>query len=288
VREKAVNGENAAMARPRRAREEVVEGAAPPIRPPWYRDVWHWLLVLLLVVLAGVGGYVAWQVWGDDANGDTRVPRAIGLDQSEAITRVQDAGFRVGIKRIAADHPEGRVAHQSPLPGAMLDKGETVTLSVSSGPTAVTDTTVITQTETVEVEPRTVEVPDVVGQNQIAAGAAIEGQGLAADSYPVSGEDERGIVVSQTPGAGSELEEGEIVRLDVSQGVGRQPTRTVPDAIGAKASAARELLRKSGFTVRTRERDAPSDEEVGEVLAQQPRAGVHAEDLSQVTIFVGN
>ena len=39
--------------------------------------------------------------------------------------------------------------------------------------------------------------------------------------------------------------------------------------------------------MRTVLRDAPSDEEVGEVLTQSPAAGTTAPILTQITLFVG-
>jgi len=94
-------------------------------------------------------------------------------------------------------------------------------------------------------------------------------------------------VISQRPVSGTELEEGETVRLNVSLGPGERETTEVPDVTGLEASEARRRARTDGFTVRTVPRGAPSDEEVGEVLTQTPSAGTTAPILTQITLFVG-
>jgi beta-lactam-binding protein with PASTA domain len=138
----------------------------------------------------------------------------------------------------------------------------------------------VTKTET--VEPETVEVPDVVGEDHVTAGAEVDDAGLVANTYPVPSEEARGTVLAQTPGPGSQLPEGTAVRLNVALGPGARGTFGVPDVTGMAAAEARDRCRRARFTCRTIERDAPSEEEVGEVLDQQPAA-----QLSQMTLFVG-
>jgi beta-lactam-binding protein with PASTA domain len=83
------------------------------------------------------------------------------------------------------------------------------------------------------------------------------------------------------------VKEGDTVRLNVSLGPGPREESEIPDVTGLEASEARQRARVEGFAVRTVERDAPSDEEVGEVLTQAPGAGTAAPILTQITIFVG-
>jgi hypothetical protein len=60
------------MARPRAVREEV-GGPPPRVPPPWYRDVWPWLLALGLVVLGIVGGYFGYEAYEDDEDDEPRL-----------------------------------------------------------------------------------------------------------------------------------------------------------------------------------------------------------------------
>lgn len=223
------------MPRARRRAEEIARPAGPPPRvpPPWYRDVWPWLLALGLVVLGLVGGAFAYEAYQDDED-----------DEPEVVTM-------------------------------------TTTETETDGVTTTSGTT------TDEEPPEPVAMPGVVGQNHVEAGSAIEAEGLAADSYPVASSETRGTVVGQRPDPATQVPEGEIVRMNVALGEGARETREVPDVTGPTASNARDSLRRAGFTVRTEYRQAPSDEELGEVLTQQPAAGTSAPDLTQVTIFVG-
>jgi hypothetical protein len=157
--------------------------------------------------------------------------------------------------------------------------------------TVVTDTsgsTTVSRTVTTAAKvPARVAVPDLVGQSQVDAGATAERTGLRADSYPVSSGEARGTVVSQDPPAGGEVDAPSTVRLNVSLGSGARAAKEVPDVTGPKESDARAEARAAGFTVRTVDRDAPTSEELGEVLTQQPAAGSTAPELTQITLYVG-
>jgi PASTA domain len=231
------------MPRVRRREDEVVGQAGPPGPPPWYRDVWPWLLALGLVVLGIVGGAFAYQAYQDDDD----------------------------------DGPEV----------ATVTTSATDTAGGTTGATTTTETTTTETTTTTEEPPEPVPVPDVVGQSTVEGGAAIEAEGLVADSYPVASTETRGTVVAQRPAGGTQLPEGETVRMNVALGGGSRETREVPDVTGPTASNARDTLRRAGLTVRTLYREPPSPEEVGEVLTQDPAPGTSAPDLAQVTIYVG-
>ena len=223
-----------------RRREEPVPAPGPPrVPPPWYRDLWPWLLALGIVVLALIGGYVGYQAYQDD-NESSDEPRVV-----------------------------------------------TVTQTTGTETTVSTTTSTETTTTVAEPPPAPVTVPDVVGQSYVEAGSTLEGMGLAADSYPVASEETRGTVVAQRPAPGTVVKEGDIVRNNVALGAGARETEEVPDVTGPQSSDARATIRRAGFTVRTVFRQAPSAEEVGEVLTQQPASGTSAPELTQITIFVG-
>jgi beta-lactam-binding protein with PASTA domain len=226
------------MARVRR-REEQIPAGPPRVPPPWYRDIWPWLLALGVVVLALIGGYVGYQAYQDDND-----------SSSESVV--------------------------------------TVTQTIGTETTETTTTTSSETTTTVaEPPPAPVTVPDVVGQNYVEAGSTLEGMGLAADSYPVASQETRGSVAAQRPAPGTVLKEGDIVRNNVALGTGARETKEVPDVTGPQASDARATARRAGFTVRTVYRQAPSAEESGEVLTQQPAPGTPLPELTQITVFVG-
>jgi serine/threonine-protein kinase len=272
-------------------REEVYEEPPPLEEPPswWRENLWVWLLVLLILVLGAIG--LIWFLQSDDGGGDRAiVPAVVGKTEAEAIRELERAGLKPVVNADESPRPRGMVFAQAPGGGSRLKEGEPVVISVSTGPpTTTTVTTTATQTTTVAPPPppAPVVVPDVVGQDQVAAGETLESEGLVADSYPVPSEEPAGTVVSQRPAPGTELKEADTVRLNVSLGPDERETSEIPDVTGLEASEARNRARIEGFTVRTVYRDAPSEEEVGEVLTQSPAAGATAPILTQLTLFVG-
>jgi serine/threonine-protein kinase len=148
-----------------------------------------------------------------------------------------------------------------------------------------TETATVTGTET--VEPETVEMPDAVGRDYLEAAADVFAAGLIADTYPVDSEELRGLVVAQEPEAGSQVERGSVVRLDVSLGQGERGERDVPDVTGRELTFAHQVCREAGLTCRTVDREAPGEAQVGKVLDQGPAFGAVVDELTQMTLFAG-
>jgi beta-lactam-binding protein with PASTA domain len=275
--------------RPRERVEEVYEEPLPPEEPPswWRENLWVWLLILLLLVVGGIA--LLWFLQRDDDGGDrVVVPAVVGMTEADAVREITDAGLEPVANPGENNRPEGEVFAQAPGGGSQLKEGEPVVISISTGPPSTTTvTTTTTETVTQPPPPANATLPDVVGQNQVEAGNVLEGNSLVADSYPVPSDEPAGTVISQNPAAETVVKEGDTVRLNVSLGPGPRDESAIPDVTGLEASEARQRARVEGFTVRTVERQAPSQEEVGEVLTQTPAAGAPAPILTQITIFVG-
>jgi beta-lactam-binding protein with PASTA domain len=56
---------------------------------------------------------------------------------------------------------------------------------------------------------------------------------------------------------------------------------------GPTEDEARRIAEDAGFEVRVEETNAPTAEEVGEVVLQRPDAGTRAPEGSELTLFVG-
>lgn len=89
------------------------------------------LVVLALLVAAGAAG--TWYVMQAD---ERAVPRVTGLQLEQAVSRLQDEGFKADISSRPDARPAGVVLRQSPIAGAKRDDGSTVAIVASTGPAA--------------------------------------------------------------------------------------------------------------------------------------------------------
>jgi serine/threonine-protein kinase len=140
------------------------------------------------------------------------VPDVTGLSRESAEARLRDEGLEVAVEEEESDEPEGDVISQSPAGGTEVPRGETVTITVSTGPAQV-------------------EVPDVVGLGEERATARLRSDKLAPvrEERPVTDPEQDGVVLEQRPGAGVEVDEGREVVIVV--GV-LEPGDTLEEAPG--------------------------------------------------------
>ena len=172
------------------------------------------------------------------------------------------------------------------------DDGENEPAATAATVATAPQTVTAVETETVDAtetatEPTSVVVPDVTGQTLVEAGETAESAGLVADSFPVENDAPAGTVVAQEPASETEVAPTRRLRLNVSVGPEAREMIRVPDVTGPKAPRARRIAWERGFTTLTADRDAPSAEEVDEVILQEPAAGTRAPALTQITLYVG-
>ena len=237
--------------------------------PPKKRRRWvPWLLVLLLLTAAGIAGWYVFSQIQDQlaANEPIAVPNVVGLKEEAAVALIQDKGLNPEVQRAAnADVEKGRVFDQNPNAGNRIQKGDRVTLLVSTGP------------------PKT-SVPNVVGMNYGDAVQALNDANLAATKHEIFSQKPVGKVISQDPPAGEQVVEGTEIVLDVSRGVKQV---AVPSVVGMSEDDATTTLQQAGFAVSST--NAPSDSTPeGIVSDQSPDGGTQATKGSTVTITVSS
>jgi len=131
------------------------------------------------------------------------VPNVVGQSQAGAMSAITNAGFVVWkiTWEYSATLPVGAVIAQTPVGGVEVLPGTAVDLVVSKG-----------------MQP--LVMPDVVGQPQVRAEAAITAAGLAVGlvTQACSGTVAAGGVISQSPAAGSEVLPGTVVSIVASLG----------------------------------------------------------------------
>ncbi len=286
----------------------------PPMEPPPERDLWPWLLALLLLVLVGiVAGYFATR---DDqgpqgkrksptavqapmppspattsrtasAAGRVRVPRLVGLTAMAAIRRLQRLGLTGTARNVFSGKQRNHVVAQVPEASRELAKGASVTLTVSKGP-------------------KTFPVPDVVGQAVADALNTLRARNLKTRVVRVPNPARAGQVIAQHPSAGTSAQAFVLVRLNVADGksAGIAPSTSaqaatpstagtplaapglvpVPDLVGKNLADARESLRKVVLIIEVRR--VPNQQPLGTIVAQARKPGTRIKRRSHLLVTV--
>jgi len=233
--------------------------------PPRRSSLWPWLLGVLLVAAVLVGGWFAYQEFQEQLS-ETKpvaVPDVTGVPERLAVREIRDAGLKELI--IREEHEEAKIGivfEQDPQPGDRIEKGNFVTVKVSTG------------------KPKTT-VPNVVGKSRDEAVAELVNAELEANVVPVNSLEPVNQVLAQAPKAGTELIEGSTVRINVSKGP--RPV-TVPNVVGSAFETAESQLQGIGFAV-ARE-DVEDDAAAGIVVGQNPAAGTQQGKGSVITLQV--
>ena len=129
-----------------------------------------------------------------------RVPDLVGTTSAHARSRLRAIGLRGTQRPVESQRPAGEVISQSPRAGAALREGGTVTLRVSTGPAGV-------------------ELPDVVGLDETTAVGELETAGFAVRvvDEPTLEPGEDGVVLTQSPPAGTTRPDGSTVTITVAR-----------------------------------------------------------------------
>jgi serine/threonine-protein kinase len=196
--------------------------------------------------------------------GQAAVPSVVGLTQDDAEQQLKDAGFKTKAAQEFSDTvKKGTVISTTPAVGTLVERGTTVTLTVSKGKEQAA-------------------VPDVDGETEDNARSAIEAAGLRVGKVTQEESDQDpGTVIDQSPAAGKKVAKGTSVNLTVAKAV------KVPDVVDQSEEDATNALEGAGFKVRVRDRTTTSPDEDGVVLEQSPAGDEERTKGSQVTIIVG-
>ncbi len=147
--------------------------------------------LITLTVSAGVEGVL--------------VPTVNELSYEKAYSKLKDAGFRVSREEeYSSEIAKGKVISQTPKGGETVPKGSEVTVLVSIG-----------------VEGNQVEMPNVLGEDEMTATAILVEHGFYVErvSYVSNQEYAEGLVCYQSYSQGTFVEKGAGVEIIISKGV---------------------------------------------------------------------
>jgi serine/threonine-protein kinase len=231
---------------------------------PRRRAVWPWLLALLFVAAAIVGGYFLYNQIQHQLNGaSVRVEKYVGLREILAVEKIRTIGLVPNvIRQPSEDVPETYVFRQDPQAGATTNKGNQVTVYVSAGKPQVT-------------------VPDVTSMTATDAVSRLADAKLRAKVVHVDSNEPQDQVISQTPKGGGSVAEGSTVTIRVSKGP--QPV-AVPNVVGQSFDSANSTLLAAGFAVA--KNVVQSDQPANTVIDQSPAPGTSSPPGATVTLTV--
>jgi serine/threonine-protein kinase len=181
------------------------------------------------------------------------VPDLVGLSEQVAVAEVEERGLVVQFAdpQHSDEVPVGQVLAQDPDEHARVDRGGTITLTLSLGPEVLL-------------------VPDVVGAQAEVARNQLESVGLVwqegepgySDTVP------EGRVLAVDPPVGTELAPNDTVVVSLSRG--RAPVE-VPSVIQMHLNQASNVLQQAGLQAEVVE--VESTRPAGEVVNQDPAPG---------------
>ncbi|MEV0243528.1 Stk1 family PASTA domain-containing Ser/Thr kinase [Streptomyces sp. NPDC050674] len=227
------------------------------------------LVVAGLLVLVGAILIGRWAVSGDGVSNDTVLtPKFVGETKQSAEKLAENSDLKVSFSSKPCDkQPEGKVCSQNPEFRAEVNKGDTISLVLSTGAPKVT-------------------VPSVTGLSVDEAK-----EKLAGDKYEFKIEtktrtspEEPGKVLEQNPTTGEEVEKGSTITLTIAKEAEKS---TVPDVLGRTCDEAKQQMQASNLVGNCTEVETDDDSQVGKVIQTTPQAGTSVDPNSSVNIQIG-
>lgn len=227
------------------------------------------------------------------------MPDVSGQKLADAQAALDKLGLDSTVTQVTSDQAAGTVVDQAPKPGAKLDKGSVVTLSVAKGNTtsstptttaagATTTSSSPTTTAAAPATPQNATVPDVSSQNEAAAAQALNQAGILASLFFIPGSDPLGTVEQQAKQAGTTVPYHSHMQINISSGPGDKPKETVPSVVGQSLHQAVASLNAAHLRLIYVRYPVSSKSQAGKIVQQSPLGGGSAPQNAQVLVFLGS
>lgn len=200
-----------------------------------FKKALPWIIALIALIIVGaVGGYFLSSKFLDDDNKKIEVPSLKGMTYDEASDELDSLNLKIekGDEVYSAEIEKGKIVSQSPIAKTKVKKGSKVKVNISKGKKAGL-------------------VPDLLGKTyndaDISAILSQYGFVLGNVTYDESEKYDEGIIMNQTPSAGSTSRAGSAINIVVSKG--KKEKSKVPTLTGLTADQAVQALNKEGLQV---------------------------------------
>lgn len=218
--------------------------------------------VLLLVIGLGLVASGAF-------SSTKQVPDLSDLTVSEAKKLAEKEGFKLkeGAEVYSADIAEGRICQQDPKEGTEAKKGSTITVNVSKGS-------------------KEGMVPNVIGKDIDDLEKFLKEYGYSVGTVKeITDTAPYGVILEQTPSAGSSLDKDSKIDVVISDGKGKEKG-VVPSITGLTLSDAKKAIRAAGFTIGGIKYEESNAYGKGYVMWQQYAANTQLDKGTSIDIEV--
>ena len=200
-----------------------------------FKKALPWIIALIALIIVGaVGGYFLSSKFLDDDNKKIEVPSLKGMTYDEASDELDSLNLKIekGDDVYSAEIEKGKIVSQSPIAKTKVKKGSKIKVNISKGKKAGL-------------------VPELIGKTyndaDISATLSQYGFVLGNVTYDESEKYDEGIIINQTPSAGSTSRAGSAINIVVSKG--KKEKSKVPTLTGLTADQAVQALNKEGLQV---------------------------------------
>ena len=198
-----------------------------------------------------------------------KVPELVGQPYSDYLAQeLDDFNIQLLPQQYDATYEKGVIMHQEPAGGTEVKVGTDIWITISMGE-----------------EPEVKVMDDYVGFRQEEVKSALEGQGFRPLFSPVASEEyPEGIIVRTDPAAGTELEEGQAIKIYVSSGPDVVKAKML-NVVGDEKEYALGRLADKGFeNVRTVTKE--NDAYPGTVIYQSVEAGEEIDVNTEIILEI--
>lgn len=245
---------------------------------PNTRKIMKILMVVAAIIIAFIVLFIAVKATGLFKNApkaatqketQVTVPNVLGMKKNDAKKALNDKklGIKVADQKTSDKYAAGTVMRQDPGADTKVDKNTEIKVVISLGKAE-----------------KSIQVPDVVGQNESDAQKALEDMNLVVDfKYDYSSTTDEGKVISMNPDAGTTVKEGSTVTILISKGAEKV---AVPPLVGLKSADADAALIAVGLVSGNVTEDYSNDYAAGVVMSQTTKDGSKVDKGSSVDYVV--
>jgi serine/threonine-protein kinase len=224
------------------------------------------LVVAAVLVLVGAILIGKWAFGGGATDKPFEAPNFVNQTLTDAKRMAKNVDLNVSVTRKPCeDQKTGNVCSQDPKAGVNVNKGDTVTLVVSTGAPKVA-------------------VPDVKGLTFDKAKSELEDKGFVVEKETKESDQTAGVVIAQDPGGDTEKEKGTTITLTVAV---EKKQSVVPDVSGKTCDEATAQMTANNLVGQCTEVETDDANLVGKVIQTSPQANAPADPGSKVSIQIG-